>query len=106
MLLENGAVLTTTVALDNSLNLEVDEYGSGGSSLTIGGALTNEDYFYVGSTNITTATTVSTGTLSNYGNLYLYSSAAAAVLTDTRAFTNAPGDIVEVDYGAPGGGAI
>ena len=68
LLLENGTwVSPPTVALDNSLNLEIDEYGSGGSSVTIGeGSNQREDYFYVGSPNITTATTVSTGTLSNF----------------------------------------
>ena len=46
LVLENGPALTTTVGLNNTGHLDVDvNYGgSGGSSLTIGGTLTNKNY--------------------------------------------------------------
>ena len=78
LVLENAPALTTTVGLDNVYQLEVDEIGGGGSSLKIGGTLTNEYYLYIGNTAITAATTVSAAALSNYGTVYLYSGAAAA----------------------------
>ena len=62
LVLENGAVLTTTVGLTSTGPVYVDSYYSsgGGSSLTIGGMLTNEDDFYIGYYgNNTAATTVS-----------------------------------------------
>ena len=66
--LENGAALTTTVGLTNSSFLEVDNSGTGGSRLTIGGTLTNSGFsFNVGNTGLTKATTVTAAGLANTG---------------------------------------
>ena len=71
LFLYNGASLTTTTALTNDGGyLEVDTGGSGGSTLTISGALTNPDTgdVYVGSSGMTAAATLKVlGTLNNSG---------------------------------------
>ncbi len=110
LVLENGAVLTTTVGLTNTGPVYVDSYysSSGGSSLTVGGTLTNEDDFYIGYYgNNTAATTVSAVALDNFGFLDLYSGAkAAATLKVAGAFGNGRNDTVQVDYGGAGGSTL
>ena len=111
LLLEDAPALTTTVGLDNSGSLQVDYGGTnniGGSSLTIGGTLTNEYYFYVGNTSLAQATTVSAAALSNFGYLYLYSGTAAASLkvTGTGAFGNGRGSIAYIDNSGNGGSSL
>jgi len=51
--LEEGATLTTTVGLTNSNDLRLDLFfGQGGSSLTVGGTLTNTDLITIGNTGL------------------------------------------------------
>ena len=96
--LENGASLTTTTGLTNTGSVAVDYFGStGGSSLTIGGTLTNQGSLYVGNSAIAKATTVTAAALSNAGTVDLASGTAAATLKVTGAFGNT--DLVEVDSG-------
>ena len=86
VILENGAALATTVALDNTGIAYVDYYygSTGGSSRAVGGALTNEDGLYIGYyANNAATTTVSAAALSNFSTLYLYSNTAAATLKVT-----------------------
>jgi hypothetical protein len=87
-LLQNGATLTTTGNLSLTAGtIELDgpyAGGSGGTSLTIGGNLTNSSTngygLYIGNTGITSADTVTvegTGGLSNTGTINIYGSATA-----------------------------
>ena len=107
LILENGEALTTTVGLDNTYYLEVDQAsGSGGSSLTIGGTLTNEYYLYVGNTTLAAATTVNAAAFSNYGTVFVYSYTMAATLKVTGAFSNGLNDAVYVDTSGFGGSSL
>ena len=65
--LENGASLTTTVGFTNSSFLGVDNSGTGGSSLMIGGALTNNsfDTIDIGNSSLAKATTVTAASVAN-----------------------------------------
>ncbi len=103
-ILENGGSLKTTVGLTNSSGVQVDSGfgGSGGSSLTVGGTLTNMGFFEIGNTSLTKATTVTAAAASNSGSIELSSGTAAAALKVTGAFGNT--DFVEIDTGFGGGG--
>ena len=98
----NGAGLSTP-GLTNTGTLYVDASGSGGSSLTIGGTLTNMGYVDVGNSGITAAATLTVTGLANSGTIYLTSGTAAAVLKDTGAFGNT--DFVGIDAFSGGGGS-
>ena len=102
--LENGAALTISGDF-NSFTLDVDNSGSGGSSLAVGGALTS-NFLTIGNNGITHAATVTAKSLANSGTLALASgSAAAAKLTLSNGLTNT--GVVEVDtsgFGAGGSG--
>ena len=110
LVLENGAALATTVGLDNTNAIYVDSYygsSTGGSSLTIGGTLTNEAGLYIGYYgNNTAATTVSAAALNNFGNLQLYSNKATATLKIAGAFSNGLNDTVDVDTSGSGGSSL
>jgi hypothetical protein len=71
--LTNGASLTTTGAMTNSGYLEVDGSAGGGSVLTIGGPLTNNNGdIYVGEISISSAATLNvSGTFNSNGGGYL-----------------------------------
>jgi hypothetical protein len=79
--LENGASVTTG-ALTNNNHLLVDDGGSGGSSLNIGGSLTNGGYLQVGNSGVTSASTVKINgpLLTNTGNINLFGGAGVATL--------------------------
>ncbi len=65
--LEGIAPLTTTVALTVTDLLQVDDgYQSGGSTLHIGGALTNDGTVDIGTGGLSAATTVTATALNNY----------------------------------------
>ena len=86
-----GGFLQTTggLALANSGTLLIDEnydFGdghSGGSSVTLGGTLTNSGNIYVGDATLTTATTVTASGLDNTGSLTLKGASAQATLDVT-----------------------
>jgi hypothetical protein len=110
--IEDGGDLTTTVGLTNSGGLYVDNGGSGGSSLTIGGTLTNSNYVQIGNYNV--ATTVTAQGLSNTGtinidggstNQAVLDIAAAAPATWTGTL-NVSGDGLLEFAGTSGIGAI
>jgi fibronectin-binding autotransporter adhesin len=66
--LDNGASVTTTVALTNNGLLGVGNNDNGGSTLTIGGALTNTNLIQIGSQYMADPSTIDvTGTLTNTG---------------------------------------
>ena len=60
-----GGIDTITGNLDNSGNLGVDAIGAGGSTLTIGGTLTNNDGLQVGNGNMTAAALLTVGGVFN-----------------------------------------
>jgi hypothetical protein len=65
--LEDIAPLTTTGALTNTNELQVDAgYQAGGSTLHIGGALTNDGTVDIGTGGLSAATTVTATALTNY----------------------------------------
>ena len=65
--LQDGAAVTTTNGLTNNNNLYVDTGGSGGSSLNIGGTLTNNSYMQIGNNNV--AGTVTAESFVNVGRI-------------------------------------
>ncbi len=81
--LYNGSTVTTTAGLTNSGGLYLDQNsGSGGSSLTVGGTLTNSNFVQVGNFyNLTTPTTVTVNALSNTGQLEIRSSSSTVLST-------------------------
>ena len=95
---------TVTTGFSNSGTVDVDTTGTGGSSLTIGGTLINSAYFYIGSTSLTKATTVTAGAVNNSGLIELISSTTAApALKVTGAFGNTA--TVYVDATGDAGGS-
>jgi hypothetical protein len=73
LVLGDGASLTTTGALSNANWLFVDETGSGGSTLTVGGSLTNTSSIQLGNGIITAVSTLTvTGTLTNTRSIVVY----------------------------------
>ena len=60
-----GGIDTITGNLDNSGNLGVDAIGAGGSTLTIGGTLTNNNGLQVGNGNMTAAALLTVGGVFN-----------------------------------------
>lgn len=74
--LKNGATLTTTVDLTNGASVDVDNglgigAGSGGSSLTIGGTLTNQSSLEIGNFGLIKARSVTANALSNNSSIIL-----------------------------------
>jgi len=68
MVLANGAPVTTTAALNNSGSLEIDVAGTGGSSLTLGGSLTNTHSVQIGNASASSPSSLKVnGTLTNTG---------------------------------------
>jgi hypothetical protein len=72
--LDNGASATTTVALTNKGTLGVGSNDNGGSTLTIGGSLTNTNFVRVGNGYASSPSAIDvTGTLTNTGaTVYVY----------------------------------
>ena len=109
LVLENGAALTTAVGLDNTDTISVNSYygsGIGGSSLTVGGTLTNEDVLYIGYYgNNTAATTVSAAALSNFSLSNLQRQGHGDI-ESRRGFDNGRNGTVYVDDGGSGGSRV
>jgi len=90
--LADGASVAITTALANSGTLDLDSFffGSdfsddGGSTLTIGGVLTNTTQIYIGNSNILAPTAVTTAGLANTGAIDLTGSAAVRASLDSTA---------------------
>jgi hypothetical protein len=67
-----GVSLTTTTAFTNYVTTNIDYYGGdGGSSVTFGGALTNDATLQIGNTSLSAATTVKATTLATDGTFVL-----------------------------------
>src|SRR6516225_1479846 len=107
----NGASLTTTTgALNNTGLVSVDggalSGGSGGSNLSLGGALTNNARatLEIGNRSLLATSTVQAANLSNAGTFQMLgtNATAAAVLTLTGGLTNH--DTVNIDNAIVNGG--
>ena len=77
------------VLINGSGYLGVDAAGEGGSSLSIGGLLTNFGDFFIGNSGISAATTVTAGALENLGTITIVGSTTkqAVLTTDFSAAT-------------------
>ena len=95
----NDAALTISGAVQNSGALDVNDGGSGGSSLTVDGTLTNSNGVQIGNGDL--ATTVTTQGLNNTGEIYLY---ADSTLTTSGNITNS-GDLY-VNYSGSGASSL
>ncbi|MBV9860284.1 MAG: hypothetical protein JO038_09310, partial [Alphaproteobacteria bacterium] len=73
ILRNTGGTDTVTHDLVNDGFLYVDEtgYGNGGSTLTIGGTLTNSSYVFIGNTGLSADTTVSAAALDDSSGIYI-----------------------------------
>jgi fibronectin-binding autotransporter adhesin len=94
--LENGASLATTVAFSNTGtgSLDVDTgFFSGGSSLDLGGSLTNSGFVQIGNSGLIGATSVTAAALTNNasGQIQIFGNGVGdtATLTLTGASSNA-----------------
>jgi hypothetical protein len=84
----DGGAGLTTAGLTNTGTIDIDTIGTGGSHLTVGGALTNQGYIEIGNSGITKAATLSATGLANSGTIYLTGGTAQADLSITGAATN------------------
>ena len=110
--LVNGASVTTTgVGLTNTGGVSVDggfDAGGGGSSLTLGGALTNSAGagLAIGNGGLTASSTVQATSLSNSGAISLDGNGAAhGVLTLAGGLTNTGSVNVDNSFGSEVGGS-
>ena len=103
--LRNGASLATTVAFSNTGTLEVDTgFFDGGSSLTLGGKLTNSGLVQIGNTGLTGATSVRATALTNNAGSQVQVSGNTAGDKATLTLTGASSDAGAIDIN--GGGVL
>ncbi len=74
--------MTTSGDLGNNGILYIDRYGSGGSTLSIGGTLVNSNTTSVGSSSMSSPSTLMAATLQNSGTIYLTGSAGAQAVLE------------------------
>jgi hypothetical protein len=96
---DGGARLTIDGAFSNSDFLYVDTSGAGGSSLKIGGTLSNSGTFDIGNGNLSDTTTVTAAALDNLsgGKIDIVGKGSPATLTLTGAASDA--GYIEIDSG-------
>jgi hypothetical protein len=107
--LENGARVSVNGALANYGNLYVDEVGSGGSVLQVGGDLTFGGQLYVGNASITTASVANVaGAIDNVGTIQLTGggTGATAVLNVGGPLLTTAGGGALFDLQGNAGGAV
>jgi hypothetical protein len=104
---------TTTGALNNTGAVSVDgqqTFGTGGSSLVLGGALTNGAgaSFEIGNISLTATSAAQAASLSNAGTVNLEGNGAAAhaALTLAGGLTNTATFLVDAQVGAVGGSTV
>jgi hypothetical protein len=92
--LADGAAVVTTTPFDNTGTLQVDATGAGGSSLALGGKLTNSGNVAIGNAGIVKASNVKATGLANTGSIGLTGSAAiqATLNIDAAAPTTLTGN--------------
>ncbi|MGH7046064.1 MAG: beta strand repeat-containing protein [Stellaceae bacterium] len=81
--LRNGASLVTTSGLANSDDLLLDYFGGdGGSSLTVGGTLTNSGYTQIGNGALSANSTLTAAAVDNTGTIDLYGNGTSQAALD------------------------
>ena len=75
--LTDGATVTTTQVLDDTGNIYVDNGGSGGSTLNVGGVLTVDNYVQIG--GFSASGTINTQGLVDNGTIIIYNSSTLDV---------------------------
>ncbi len=84
--LHDGATVSTSGALANDGNVVLDPHaGDGGSSLTVGGTLTNSRELGIGNATLSASDKVTAASLDNTGKIQLTGSAANQALLDVTA---------------------
>jgi hypothetical protein len=83
----NGASVTTTGALSNTslVNIDATGYGEGGSTLAVGGALTNSGTVDLGNGGLSAADKLSTTALANTGVINIVGNASTQALFSVSA---------------------
>jgi len=71
-----------TAGFTNSGTVDVDATGTGGTSVTIGGTLSNSGVLAIGNTSLSKSTTVTAAALANTGTIDLTRSAAVQASLD------------------------
>jgi hypothetical protein len=80
---ESAGTNTVTTTLDNTGHLYVDDSaGEGGTTLNIGGTLTNSNHLVIGNTTLSASDEVTAAALDDTGRIYLIGSAADQALLD------------------------
>jgi hypothetical protein len=88
--LHNEAAASTTGSLVNDGNIRLDfNAGDGGSSLTVGGTLTNRGDLTIGNPSLSAPDKVTAASLDNTYRIYLFGSGANQALLDV---TGSAGD--------------
>jgi hypothetical protein len=92
-----GAALTTTKAFLNNDDVYIDSYygGSGGSSVTFGGILTNNGTLDIGNTGLSASTTVNASTLYLYGTVIVQGNASSGT-TDKASLISSAKTLTEI----------
>ena len=91
--LHDGAAVSTTGALVNDGDVYLDtNAGNGGSSLTVGGTLTNSQELGIGNTALSAADKVTAASLDNTGKIQLTGSSANQALLHVTAGSAGFGD--------------
>ena len=81
--LHDGAAVSTTGALVNDGDVDLDtSAGDGGSSLTVAGALTNSGHLAIGNAKLSASDKVTAASLDNTGEIHLTGSSANQALLD------------------------
>ena len=81
--LHDGAAVSTTGALANDGNVYLDpNAGDGGSSLMVGGTLTNSQELRIGNATLSASDEVTAASLDNTGSIFLTGSSADQALLD------------------------
>jgi hypothetical protein len=80
---ESAGTNTVTTVLDDTGHLRVDHgAGEGGTTLNIGGTLTNSNHLVIGNTTLSASDEVTAAALDNTGRIYLTGSSANQALLD------------------------
>ena len=90
-----GGNATVSGTLDNGGSANLDSFGAGGSTLTVGGSLTNGNYFQVGNGGMTAASLLSVGaTFDNTGGVLDLFGGQAGAAARMQVAGAAPGTLV------------
>src|ERR1700722_4899068 len=102
-----GSVDTVTTFYSNAGGLSVDSTGAGGSTLNIGGTLTNSGTVILGNAGMTSAGSLSAGDFANTGRLFINGGSTNGATAMMLIAAAAPGTLTGFDtLTASAGGAV